>query len=266
MNPPQLEGKRIVITRPEGNASNALRDALAAYGATVLEIPLLEIEYTADASVLENVWEDMGQFDWLLFTSANGAQGFFDRFFETFNDIRGIGLCRLACIGQSTAATLRNFHLNVELIPDESTSAALARALLAREDIAHLRILLVTGSRDNGSLARTLEEKGHAIVTSLTVYSTTENDASQLDTTESFRRHGADAIIFASPSAVESFVAQAASLTPAKTARHPKVVAIGPTTTASLREHGIPVAAQASSPDPLALAQAVASAISPSIP
>jgi uroporphyrinogen-III synthase len=261
MNSLKLSGKRIVITRPEGPASAALRDALAAHGATVLEIPLIDIEYTADTTALESVWKDMGQFDWLVFTSANGARGFFERFFESFNDIRGIGLCRLACVGKATAETLRELRLNVEILPDESTAAALARELLARENIAHLRLLVVTGTRDDGTLARLLEEKGRAIVTTLTVYATTENDATQLSAAESFRRHGADAIIFASPSAVESFIAQAAALTPAKNARHPAAIAIGPTTAAALREHGIPVAAQAAAPTPAALAEAVAAAL-----
>lgn len=256
-----LNGKRIVVTRPEGQATDALRAVLEARGSIVLEIPLIDIEYTADASALEDTWSSMGQFDWLIFTSVNGVRGFFDRFFETFNDIRGIGLARIACVGKATAAALQAFHLNVDFQPSEATAATLARELDAAEDLAHLRVLIVTGNRDSGDLVKALEGKSKAIVSTLTVYATMENDAGQFDATESFRRQGADAILFASPSAVDSFVAQAKILTPAKNAVHPKAVAIGPTTADALREHGIPVAAVAVTPGPEDFADAVAAAL-----
>lgn len=243
-----LVGKRIVITRPQGEASSALCEALSASGATVLEIPLLEIEFTADNASLDDTWTGMGNFDWILFTSTNGVHGFFNRFFENFNDIRGIGLTRIACVGKATAEAVRALHLNVDFQPEESSSEALARELMQAEDLAHLNILLVIGSRNPDTLARTLEEKAHAIVKTLAVYATMENDIEQLDATALFRREGADAILFASPSAVDSFVAQAKALSLSKTARHPKAIAIGPTTADALREYGIPVAAQAQTP------------------
>ncbi|MDR2863080.1 MAG: uroporphyrinogen-III synthase [Puniceicoccales bacterium] len=255
-----LDGKRIVITRPEGQSA-ALHEALEGLGAVVLEIPLIDVEYTADPEVLDDVWSGMGQFDWIIFTSANGVRGFFERFFETFNDIRGIGLSRIACVGNATAGAVREFRLNVDLLPDEATAEALARELIAGEDLAHLRVLIVTGNRNAETLAKTLEGKAHAIVQTLMVYATMENDVGQLDATETFRRQGADAIVFASASAVDAFVAQAKVLTPVKTARHPKAVAIGPSTASALREHGIPVTAQADNPSPEALAEAVVRAV-----
>ncbi|MDR3228087.1 MAG: uroporphyrinogen-III synthase [Puniceicoccales bacterium] len=261
--PRPLAGKRIVVTRPEGTAAGVLRDALAAQGATVLDIPLIDIEYTADPAALEDVWSNMGQFDWLVFTSANGVRGFFERFFETFNDIRGIGPARIACVGDATTAAVRAHHLNVDFQPEKSTADDLARELADTEDLAHLRVLVVAGNKNSDSLAKTLETRGKAIAQTLIVYAAVENDIGQLDAAESFRRLGADAIVFASPSAADSFVAQAKLLAPVKTARHPVAVAIGPSTADALREHGIPVAAQAAEPTPAALAAAVAAALSP---
>jgi uroporphyrinogen-III synthase len=257
-----LEGRRIVVTRPEGRAADALRDTLAALGAVVLDIPLIDIEYTADAAVLDDVWSRMGQFDWLVFTSANGVRGFFERFFETFNDIRGIGLARVACVGAATAAAVRELHINVDFQPQKNTAEDLAAELLAAEDLAHLNVLVITGTKNTDALAQTLETKGKAIAQSLVVYATVENDIGQLDAVESFRRQGADAIVFASPSAADSIVAQAKSLTLAKGAQHPAAIAIGPSTADALREHGIPLAAQAAEPTPAALADAILSAFS----
>ena len=257
---PLFVGKRIVITRPQGSATEFLRETLSAHGATVLEVPLLDVEYAADATTLDATWAQMGQYDWLIFTSANGVHGFFERFFESFNDIRGLGLCRIACVGPATAAAIRAYHLHIDHLPSDATAAALASELAATEDLSHQRVLVIAGTPNTDTLSRTLEEKARAIVQTLTVYATAENDVSELPATEDFRHHGADAIIFASPSAVESFVAQASRLTLRPGALSPKAVAIGPTTAAALREHGIPTAAQATVPTPEALVAAIAQA------
>jgi uroporphyrinogen-III synthase len=256
-----LAGRRVVITRPEGQGNDALRDALATAGAVVIELPLIEIEYTADDAALEDVWTRMGGFDWLIFTSANGVRGFFDRFFESFNDIRGLGLARIAAVGDATAAAIRAFRLNVDFQPTKHTAADLAEELLAAEDLSHLNTLVVVGSKGSETLAGTLETRGKAITSTLTVYATVENDVGQLDAADAFRRHGADAIIFASPSAADSFVAQAKLLALGKEAMRPLAVAIGPTTADALREHGIRVAAQAATPTPAALVAAVVEAL-----
>ncbi|MDR2513089.1 MAG: uroporphyrinogen-III synthase [Puniceicoccales bacterium] len=243
-----LAGKRVVITRPQGEASSMLCETLRANGAEVLEIPLLDIEFTADNTSLDDVWASMGSFDWMLFTSANGVRGFFERFFESFNDIRGIGLSRIACVGKATTEAVRALHLNVDFQPKESTAEALAHELMQNEDLSHLNILLVIGTKNSDTLAKLLEKKAHAIVKTLAVYATTENDVEKLDAAALFRQKGADAILFASPSAVDSFVAQAKALSLSKAARQPRAIAIGPTTSDTLREYGIPIAAQAPTP------------------
>ncbi|MDR2981018.1 MAG: uroporphyrinogen-III synthase [Puniceicoccales bacterium] len=255
-----LADKRIVVTRPEGQ-TESLRLELEKLGATVLEIPLIEIEYTADDAALKNTFDDIGQFDWIVFTSRNGVQGFFTQFFNIFNDIRGIGLARIACVGAGTAKAVREYHLNVDLMPEEATGEALGKEMVTGQSLEHLRVLVVTGNRNRETLVNILSEKGKAIVDTLSVYATYENDVEKMDAVESFRRDGADAIIFASPSAVEAFVAQARLLTPAKSARQPKAIAIGAVTAGAMREFGIPVAAQAVSPTPDALAAAVAQAL-----
>ena len=76
-----------------------------------------------------------------------------------------------------------------------------------------------------------------------------------------FRRRGADIIVFASPSAVESFLHQAAALRPDAGARQPKAVAIGATTADALRKAGIPLAGTAAAPTAVAIRNAVIEAL-----
>lgn len=255
-----LAGKRIVITRPQGQTT-PLRDALEKQGASVLELPLLSIEYLSASETSKEIFEEMGQYDWLVFTSANGVHGFFNQFFASFKDIRGIGLCRIGCVGPATARAVENYHLQVDVLPEEHTGEALAQKMVGEHHLEHLRLLLVTGNRNRENVLTILTEQGQAIVDVLPVYETQENDVAQLDAAEEFRRNGADAIIFASPSAVEAFLSQARQLKLSPQATQPRAVAIGSVTATAMKNAGIPVAAQAGEATPTALAQALTQAL-----
>ena len=78
-----LRDRLVVLTRPEGRGAD-WKTALVDAGAAVSELPLLEIKFEPDDTVLSEVLDAMGEYDWLIFTSANGVRGFFDRFFERF--------------------------------------------------------------------------------------------------------------------------------------------------------------------------------------
>src|SRR5690606_18707140 len=93
-----------------------------------------------DAAIAE-----LGSYDWLVFSSANGVQYFFDRLLELDCDLRAVGRCQLATIGPATAATLARFHLRSDLKPDEYRAEALAMQLAARA--TGKRVLLVRASR-----------------------------------------------------------------------------------------------------------------------
>jgi uroporphyrinogen III methyltransferase/synthase len=100
-----------------------------------------------------------------------------------------------------------------------------------------------------------------AIVDLLKVYATEEKYVAESPEAAEFRRRGADVIVFASPSAVESFLHQAAALRPDSGARQPKAVAIGATTADALRKAGIPLAGTAAAPTAIAIRNAVIEAL-----
>lgn len=242
-----LSGRRIVLTRAEG-ANNTWRDELEKRGATVLELPLISVQLGAQAAVSGEILESLGTYEWIIFTSANGVKGFFKSFFEKYKDIRCLGPSRIACIGKATAVELDRIHIETDILPDEATGDALATELIAADNLENLKLLLVTGNRNRDTLEDRLVKEGQAIVDTFTVYETTDADPADATDMESFREKGADAIVFASPSAVESFVGQLSRLKPREGAKLPKAVAIGPTTAAAVRQHGIPLAAEATSP------------------
>ncbi|MFN7340918.1 MAG: uroporphyrinogen-III synthase [Opitutia bacterium] len=260
MSSTRLKGRRVLLTRPEGSAA-AWRSTLEAAGASVDELPLIAVHHEADATVLREVLDGIGEYEWIVFTSANGVRGFFERFLERYTDIRSVGGVRFACVGPATEAALRAYHLDSDLTPREADGVGLARTLMTEHDVEHQKVLVVSGNLATDELPRLLSEQGHAIVDKILVYSTGERDVSALEAAASFRREGADLLVFASPSAVESFLHQAASLRLEPGARQPIAVAVGSTTAEAMRRAGIPVGAIAAKPSAEGIRDAAAEAL-----
>lgn len=260
MSNAKLKGRRIVLTRPEGSAET-WRKTLESFGAEVAELPLIAVRFEPDQTLLSEVLDGIGEYDWVVFTSANGVRGFFNRFFERFTDIRSIGGTRLACVGPATEAALRAYHLDADLTPRDSDAVALARKLMTDHDVENQKVLIVAGNLSSDELARLLIEQGSAIVDTLRVYETGAVAVGETDAAADFRRRGADVLVFASPSAVESFLHQAAALRLDPGAPQPRTVAVGPTTADAMRRAGIPIGAIAATPTAEGIRDAAAAAI-----
>ncbi len=242
-----LEGKRIVVTRnleSAGRLSGRLREL----GAEVLELPLIEIRYEVqDKQRLADVFQEISQYEWLVFTSAHGVRGFFEAFTSAFEDIRSLGLLRIAVVGDGTAGAVQQWHLKVDLQPEEATGDALAKALSEEQTLDNLRVLVVTGNRNRPNLVDQLN-KAQAIVDTLEVYQTSFTELEGEPAAAAFRRQGADVLIFSSSSAVESFGHQAQYLKLDEGARVPALASFGPLTTATMKKAQIPVSIEAETP------------------
>ena len=158
-----LRDRLVVLTRPEGRGAD-WKDALVEAGAAVSELPLLEIKFEPDDTVLSEVLDAMGEYDWVVFTSANGVRGFFDRFFERFTDIRSVGGVRFACLGPATEKALRQYHLDADLTATQNDALSLGRELMAKHDVENQKLLVVTGNLNTPELPRLLADGAMAIV------------------------------------------------------------------------------------------------------
>lgn len=243
---PSLQGRRIAVTRTRDQASELVA-RLGALGAEVLELPLIHISKEIDKQTLAEVLAEFGSYDWIVFTSANGVRYFFEEFHRLFDDIRALGMIRFACVGDATARAITEQHIRIECQPKIATAEALAEALIATGSLDSAKILVVTGNLNRDTLVVKLEE-GRAIVDRLQVYKTEKTDLSREPAAEEFRRRGADAILFASSSAVQSFVDQAASLRLGKSATRPLAGSIGPQTSEAMKKVGMPIDFEAKSP------------------
>lgn len=234
-----LTGRRIVITRPREQASD-WRTRLEALGANVLEMPLIKVTKDYDKNTLVEVFTELAQYEWIVFTSANGVRFFFEEFFKAYDDIRSLGLVQIAAVGEATAEVVREHHLRVELQPKKANAEELAQMLMERESLDSAKVLVVTGNLNRDTLVDKLSD-ARAIVDRLPIYKTEETNLANDPVAGDFRQNGADAILFASPSAAQSFFDQAAALKLNPKAKKPLAGSIGATTTAAMKQLGLPV-------------------------
>ena len=241
-----LTGRRIVLTRASDQNSE-LHAKLAALGAEVLELPLIRVSKSVKNDDLAEVFPELGGYDWLVFTSPNGVRYYFEEFLRVFDDIRSLGLIRIACVGEATARAVKAFHLRVECQPEVATAETLAHALIATGSLDSAKVLVVTGNQNREILVTQLED-ARAIVDCLQVYQTDKNDLTADPAAAEFRARGADAILFASSSAAQSFADQAAALQLVKDAKRPLAGSIGPQTSETMKQIGLPVDFSAKEP------------------
>ena len=119
-----LSGKRYLVPKI-GEKPTRLKKLLENQGASVDEVQVGVIEHVKPAFVLQNLKEG----DWLLFTSKNGVEAFFQNFRQQRLDVRSLAGCKVAAIGKKTAELLGSYGICPDLIPEEFNSDALEETL-----------------------------------------------------------------------------------------------------------------------------------------
>jgi uroporphyrinogen III methyltransferase/synthase len=170
-----LFGQRVLVTRPRQQAGELVRK-LELLGAVPLVLPAVEILPPDDWSEVDARLARLGEYDWLVFTSANGVQSFLGRLRVLGRDLRSLGGLKLAAIGPGTAEALRGYHLDADLIPAEFRSENLAAALA--EKAAGKRILLARADRGRDVLRTELSKV--ASVDEVAVYRQVDADLKSL--------------------------------------------------------------------------------------
>ncbi|MGH8101186.1 MAG: uroporphyrinogen-III synthase, partial [Chthoniobacterales bacterium] len=245
-----LAGKRIVVTRTRKQAG-ALSGKLRALGAQVFELPTIRVEPPTDLREFAELVQNAHEYDWIVFTSANGVDAFFDIFFKLYDDAREIGGSRIAAIGPATAQRLKDFHLYVDLQPEEFVAEAVVRAFQKQGSVENQRILVVCAEKARDVLPKGLSALG-AIVDEAFAYRTVPETR---DTTGARRRlleEGADLITFTSSSAVENFLELGLPWP-----KGMQIASIGPITSKTARDRGLRVDTEAHRHDVAGLVEAI---------
>lgn len=259
-----LAGRRVVVTRP-GGADDAVARRLRALGAVVLAAPAIAFAPAtpAEAAALDAALARLGDGDWLACASANAVAAVADR--APLRRAIAAG-ARVAAVGEATAAACRAAGLAVAVVGDDGTAAGLAAALVrtaARRDPAAAapsrppHAVLPGADIARPDLAAQLRAAGWT-VEAVVAYHTARRPPPPA--VAAAIADGVDAVVFASPSAVDGLAGGLDSAGRRGLARA-AVVCIGPTTAAAAAAAGLPVAAVASAQSAAALVDAVQGAV-----
>ena len=244
-----LFGKRIVVTRTReqaGELSRALRDL----GADVIELPTIRIEHPDDHREFAEFVAHAHEYDWLVFTSPNGVERFFDAFYACYDDARSLGNPRIAAIGNGTAKKIHDYRFAVDLLPKRFVAEGLVEAF-KKEAIENLTILWVKAAESRDALYDGLTALG-AIVDECVAYHTVPETGDPTGARAALTEKGADLITFTSGSTVDHFFELGLEWPEGCVAG-----SIGPVTSDALRKHGRPPAFEAKAHDIAGLTAAI---------
>jgi uroporphyrinogen III methyltransferase/synthase len=237
-----LEGKRFLVTRALEQASE-LSEALRRRGAEVFEAPAIRIEPPSDWAPVDGAIQNLRSYDWIVFTSVNGAAQFLDRLHTVGGDLRELSQSKIAAIGPATRAALVKRGILVDVQPERFVAEEVFAALRRFGNLQGIHILLPRADIAREALPELLRGEG-AEVTVVTAYRTspaTEEIGRGLDLVTEGR---IDVVTFTSGSTVRSFFSAVKESEALRGKFSP--ASIGPITSQALRDVGFEPVVEAS--------------------
>jgi len=264
-----LAGVRVLVGRAHHQAG-ALSSELRKLGATVIEIPFIEIRKPKSFRPLDNALKNLNFYDWLVLTSVNGVEAMWERLEKPSigrswkstpwkalswksgpsgprkarkksRALAPEGHLRVAAIGPATQKALEQRGVHVDVVPKQYIAESVVRSL--RKKVKGKRVLLVRAKVARDVIPRELRKAG-AHVEVVEAYETVvpRSSRDRLRTALSDARHRPNVVTFTSSSTVKNFVAL---LGPTKkllaTFAEVRMASIGPVTSSTLREQGLRV-------------------------
>jgi uroporphyrinogen-III synthase len=233
--PKPLSGIRILVGRSRHQAS-VLASGLRELGAEVIEIPFIQIKNPKSFQPLDAALKNVKTYDWLILTSVNGVE-------TTWERIRKLGIrfdrlshLKIAAIGPATKKAIEQHGLKVHLVPKQYVAESVVKSLRSR--VAGKRVLLARAKLARDVIPRELRKQG-AQVDVVEAYQTVLPESSRRKLRALFEdpKRRPHVVTFTSSSTVRNFVALLAG----QAAPASRTASIGPITSATLREFGLPV-------------------------
>ena len=236
-----LFGLRIGITRAEEQSEPEIKRALE-LGAQPVLLPTIEIGPPADWEPVDSAIARLDEYQWLVFTSANGVNYFLNRLWETGYDARKLARLKIATIGPSTAEALQQFHLRADLIPDQYRAEALAAAL--KPLVQGQKILWAGANRGREVLQTELAEVS-ATVDKIVVYENHDVASWGSESLEMLESGEIDWIGLSSPSIARNFSRLLTEDVRQHLGSRTRLVSISPVTTQAATDAGLQIDAEA---------------------
>ncbi|MDO0823422.1 uroporphyrinogen-III C-methyltransferase [Desulfosporosinus nitroreducens] len=198
-----LFGKRIVVTRARHQAS-VLSQEIEALGGEAWEFPTIDIAPPTDNSHIIKALNDLGLFQWLIFTSVNGVEAFFEELKNQERDVRDLIGLEIVAIGPATQAAIEKRGLRAAYVPEEYRAEKIVEGLTGRVS-AGQKVLLARAEEARDILPESLKAMGLE-VWDVPVYKTVLGGANREELQRMLREKEIHMVTFTSSSTVRNFV------------------------------------------------------------
>ena len=237
-----LSGTRVLVGRARHQAGS-LSAGLRSLGARVIEIPFIEIRKPQSFAPLDNALKSLSTYDWLILTSANGVEAMWNRLRKLRIPMTKLKHLQIAAIGPATKGAIVTRGLKVQMVPEEYVAESVVRGL--RDKVAGKRVLLIRAKVARDVIPEELRSAG-AQVDVVEAYETVvpEKSRRRLRTLFQNRSRRPHVVTFTSSSTVRNF-SQLVGSRRARKLKDLQFASIGPVTSGTLRELGLPVAIEA---------------------
>ncbi len=234
--------------------AGALSAELRKLGADVMEIPFIEIRKPRSLRPLDSALKNLARYDWLILTSVNGVEAMWERMEKLRMTPRETRALKIAAIGPATKKAIEQRGVRVDVVPREYVAESVVRSL--RSKVNGKRVLLVRAKVARDVIPRELR-KVAVLVDVVEAYETVvpESSRTRLRAALKNTRRRPHVVTFTSSSTVRNFVAllgssgAAREALPARGRGRPahtiRFASIGPVTSSTLREFGLPVDVEA---------------------
>jgi uroporphyrinogen-III synthase len=230
-----LSGIRVLVGRARHQAG-ALSSELSKLGATVIEIPFIEIRKPRSFKPLDSALRNLSSYDWLILTSANGVEAMWDRLARLKIGNKDLEHLRIAAIGPATKKSITQRGVKVDVVPKEYIAESVVRSL--RRRVKGKRVLLVRAKVARDVIPRELRKAG-AHVDVVEAYETVvpQSSRTRLRAALENPKRRPHVVTFTSSSTAKNFVTLLGPGT--KNLEGIRLASIGPVTTSTLRELGL---------------------------
>jgi len=237
-----LFGRRIAVTRPREDASD-LADRLSALGAEPIVAPMIRMAPPEDWSPLDRAIDEVGTFEWIVFTSVNAVDQFMQRLYRGPRDVRELKGVKICAIGPSARERLLRYGIHPDLIPGDFKAEGVVASLGTQGPLEGTRFLLPRADVGRERLAEALRSSG-AVVTDVVAYRALPADPLSGRDPDLYRLlldGEVDVVTFTSAASVMNFVATFGAEQSADLLQQTTVAVCGPVTAEAASRLGIPV-------------------------
>ena len=253
MDKKPLVGKRILITRARDQAA-AFTESLKNLGAEVIEFPTIEIVPPLRWDQLDRAIDHLASYDWLIFTSANGVNFFWERLNEKGKDRRLLLPIKVCAIGPATAYQVMEKGMRVDYTPKEFVAESILKGF-EKMALKGKKILLARAGEARDVLPTGLKKMG-AKVDVVEAYRTIRPKGGSRKLKQLLARGKVDGITFTSSSTVNHF-AELLKKEDLEKLKDIVIACIGPITARTAKGWGMRVQVQPKQYTIPALAQAI---------